>query len=167
MKSVYRNRHCFAKDVEGQTYYYAVYGKETVEVNKEIYDCLQQSYEHEWSLERTERNHKELSHDQLIDDIALLDRHGKQPLLLCCSSAEEEYLRDLESDEEARLLSRLHDEIQLLCSEDQSIIATYMIGSKGVNQVARALGISERTVYNRRLRIAKKIGKKLLKGGRK
>jgi len=167
MKSIYRNRHCFARDIEGQTHYYAVYGKETVEVNKEIYDCLQQSYEHEWSLERTERNHKELSYDQLIDDIALQDRHGKPPLILCYSSAEEEYLRDLESNEEERLLSRLHDEIQRLRSENQSIITTYITGSKGVNQVARDLGISERTVYNRRLRIAKKIGKKLLKGGRK
>ena len=71
------------------------------------------------------------------------------------------------SNEEERLLSRLHDEIQRLRSENQSIITTYITGSKGVNQVARDLGISERTVYNRRLRIAKKIGKKLLKGGRK
>lgn len=167
MKSVYRNRHCFAKDVEGQTYYYAVYGKETVEVNKEIYDCLKQSYEHEWSLERTERNHKKLSYDQLIEDIALLDRHGKQPMILCCTSAEEEYINDIESCEKAALFSRLQEEIQCLCSEDQSILTTYMTGSKGVSQVAQSLGISERTIYNRRQRIAKQIRKKVLKGCRK
>ena len=102
-----------------------------------------------------------------IEHIASLDRHGKQPMILCCTSAEEEYINDIESCEKAALFSRLQEEIQCLCSEDQSILTTYMTGSKGVSQVAQSLGISERTIYNRRQRIAKQIRKKVLKGCRK
>ena len=44
MKNSFGTRHCYAKKVDGQTHYYAVYGKDVVEINKEIFDVLDRSY---------------------------------------------------------------------------------------------------------------------------
>ncbi len=47
MKNTFGTRHCYAKKVAGQTHYYAVYGKDVVEINKEIFDVLDRSYSKE------------------------------------------------------------------------------------------------------------------------
>ena len=44
------------------------------------------------------------------------------------------------------------------------ILKTYDTGSEGVKEVAQALGVSTRTIYNRRQRIAEDIAMKLSEG---
>ena len=44
------------------------------------------------------------------------------------------------------------------------IFETFLSGTDGVFRVSQLLGISERTVYNRRQRLAKQVGMKLSEG---
>ena len=164
MERTFFKRHCYAKTEIGQTHYYAVYGKDTVEVNKDVYDCLKQSYEREWSLERLERKHKAFSLEQLAENIELTDRHGALPSELRFISAEDEFFNEVESCRIADMLSRFHEEIQSLSSEDRMILETFLTGIDGTYEAAHTLGISERTVYNRRQRLAKQIARKLMEG---
>ena len=164
MERTFFKRHCYAKTEDGQTHYYAVYGKDTVEISKEVYDCLKQSYEREWSLERLERKHKAFSFEQLAENIDLTDRHGALPSELHFISAEEEFFNEIDSCNIADMLSRFHEEIQSLGSEDRLILETFLTGTDGIFEAAQSLGISERTVYNRRQRLAKRIVKHLTEG---
>ena len=161
MERAFFKRHCYAKKEKGQTHYYAVYGKDTVEVNKDVYDCLKQSYEREWSLERLERKHKAFSFEQLAENIELTDRHGTLPSELRFISAEEEFFNEIESCNTADMLSRFHEEIRSHNFEDRLILETFLTGTDGAFEAAQTVGISERTVYNRRQRLAKKIAKHL------
>lgn len=161
MKYAFRDRHCYAKKVNGQTHYYAVYGKDTVEINKEIYDFLKQSYEREWTLEKVERKHKAISYEQLVDDIESLDRHGTLPQALCCASAEAEFFEEIDLSDREELRAQIQEEILSLSEDDRLILETYDTGSEGVKEAAQTLGISTRTIYNRRQRIAEDIAMNL------
>ena len=162
MKYTCRNRHCITKEVDGKTRLYAVYGKEEVEVNKEVYDYLKRSYEREWTLEKIERKHKGISYEQLLEDIDSADRHGKTPPKLCRVSAETEYFD--ETYEKVEQISFICDEVRKLSPNNQMIFETFLSGTDGVFRVSQLLGISERTVYNRRQRLAKQVGMKLSEG---
>lgn len=164
MKNTFRDRHCYAKKVNGQIRYYAVYGKDTVEINKEIYDFLKQSYEREWTLEKVERKHKAISYEQLVDDIESLDRHGTLPQALCCASAEAEFFDEIDLSDREELRAQIQEEILFLSNDDRLILETYDTGSEGVKEAALTLGISTRTIYNRRQRIAEDIATKLSEG---
>ncbi len=164
MERTFFKRHCYAKTENGQTHYYAVYGKDTVEVNKDVFDCLKQSYEREWGLERIERKHKAFSFEQLAENIEMTDRHGALPSELQFISAEEEFFNEMESCNVADMLSRFHEEIRSLSSEDRLILETFLTGTDGAFEAAQILGVSERTVYNRRQRLAKQIARKLTEG---
>ena len=163
MNGNHRNRHCFATKDGDQVRYFAVYGKITVEIQKDVFDCLWESYSREWQLEKIERKHKKMSIDQIIDDISQTERHGTIPDELLSPSAENIFMENCARKSHFLFLHRFMEKIADLPTEDRQVLMTFLQGSSEVSSTAKTLGIAERTVYYRRVCLAKKISVQLKK----
>lgn len=157
MNGNYRNRHCYVEKNGDQIKYYAKYGKNTVEVEKDVFDCLSESYSREWQLEKIERKHKKLSLDQINENIAQMNHHGTIPTELLLPSAECVFMENV--DYKSRLLFSKHfrESMNCLPEKDKRVLMTFLGGPLEISDTAKALGIAERTVYYRRNRLAKKL----------
>ena len=167
MKDDYRNRHCYAKKDGDRTRYFAVYGKDTVEIEKDVYDCLRESYSREWQLEKIERKHKGPSLDQIVEDIEREDHHGKIPDELLVSSAEDVFMEGVSHNMYLSFLDRFSEQIESMPEDDRLVLMTFLGGPKEIAEVAEMLGIAYRTVYYRRVCLAEKLAAKLRKEYRK
>ena len=161
MNGNYRDRHCYAKKMGDQTRYFAVYGKDTVEIEKEVYDCLQKSYAREWQLEKNERKHRAFSLDQLAEDIERLDHHGSMPAELLTPSAETFMMNLFHDHEHQQLINSITEAVEALSETERQIVMTFVGNTEDIHKAAVAVGVSDRQIYNRRKQIADRILAKL------
>lgn len=161
MNGNYRNRHCYAEKNGDQIRYYATYGKNTIEIEKDVFDCLSESYSREWQLEKIERKHKKLSLDQIIDNIAQMNHHGKIPNELLLPSAECVFMEKADYKSYLSFLRQFKEMVDCLSEEDKQILLTFLGGPAEISDTAKALGIAERTVYYRRNRLAEKLSARI------
>ncbi len=161
MNENYRDRHSYAKKMGDQTRYFAVYGKDTVEIEKEVYDFLQQSYAREWQLEKTERKHRAFSLDQLEEDIERFDHHGSVPTELLTPSAEAFMMNKFHDDEHQQLIKSFTEEVEALSETERQIVMTFVGNTEDIHKAASTVGVSDRQIYNRRKKIADRILAKL------
>ena len=157
----YRNRHCYAEKNGDQIKYYAKYGKNTVEIEKDVFDCLSESYSREWQLEKTERKHKRLSLDQINENIAEIDYHGTILKELTSPSAEYVFMEKINYKSRLLFLQHFRESMNGLSKEDRQVLMTFIGGAMKIGVAARTLGIAERTVYYRRNRLAEKLSVRL------
>lgn len=157
MNGNYRNRHCYAEKHGDQIRYYAIYGKDTVEIEKAVFDCLSESYSREWQLEKIERKHRKLSLDQINDNIAQMNHHGKIPNELLLQSAECVFMEKADYKSHLSFLRHFRETMDCLSEEDKQVLMTFLGGPAEISDTAKALGIAERTVYYRRNRLAEKL----------
>ncbi len=161
MNGNYRNRHCYAETNGDQIRYYAIYGKNTIEIEKDVFDCLSESYSREWQLEKIERKHKKLSLDQINDNIAQMNHHGKIPNELLLPSAEWIFMEKADYKSYLSFLRHFRETLDCLSEEDKRVLITFLGGPLIISDTAKALGIAERTVYYRRNRLAEKLSARL------
>ncbi len=161
MNGNYRNRHCYAEKNGDQIKYYAKYGKNTVEIEKDVFDCLSESYSREWQLEKTERKHTKLSLDQINDNIAQMNHHGTIPNELLLPSAEYVFMEKVDYKSYLLFFQHFRESMNCLPEKDKRVLMTFLGGPLVISDTAKALGIAERTVYYRRNRLAEKLSARL------
>ena len=162
MKGNYREKHCFTKTINGIEHFFAAYNGQSVEIDKDIYDCLRQSYNREWAIERKERRHRGSSYEHIVEDIESLDRHGRIPFNLICSSAEDVCMDALAQEDYHEMTVKLNEALDFLSEEEYSILMTYVNGSEDVTRLGIMFGVTKQDIYLRRKIIAKKIQKYLM-----
>ncbi len=161
MKKNLGSRECFVKTVGGKTEYFVQVEGQSVQVSEEVYRFLESSNNKEMYQRRVERKLCPISYDQLVDDIEQMDHHGSMPLCLKNCSAEEVFFQEIEKKDKHSVAKALSEEIERLSETDHMIINTFLQGRSGVLFAAKQLGISERTIYYHRKRLASQLAKKV------
>ena len=152
-----RERHCYAKVEDGTTRYYAVYGEDEVEIEKDVFDLLDCSYSKDRYLERTEQK-RSVSIEQLADQMRGIETHGSLPPTLWVASAEDEFFMALEN---AQTISIMWEEIDRLPESDAELLLTHLSDDGAVTQLAEKYNIPKSTLYCRRKAIAQKIKERI------
>lgn len=160
MKNTFGTRHCYAKKFDGQMHYYAVYGKDVVEINKAIFDVLDRSYSKERYLARISRANQGVSLDQLYYEIEDIDTHNSVIRDLWVSSAEEEYMETVTEETKNHLLSLMWDEIKKLPEDDAQLLLSFNDNSV-VKELAKREKLSRNALYYRRQQIAKEVATRI------
>lgn len=153
-----RDRHCFAKKEDGTMKYYAVYGDDVIEVEKAVFDVLDRSYSKERYLERKDLRNRNVSIEQIAEELEVFELHGTMPAALCVSSAEDEYLMTAEED---KTISIMWEEIDRLPENDAELFLTYLNESKDVKELIKKNKVPQSTLYRRRKEIAEKLGERI------
>ena len=112
-------------------------------------------------MEKTERKHKKLSLDQIIDNIAQMNHHGKIPNELLLPSAECVFIEEADYKSYLSFMRQFKETVDCLSEEDKQVLMTFLGGPLEISDTAKALGIAERTVYYRRNRLAEKLSARL------
>lgn len=161
MKKNLGNREGFVRTVEGKTEYYVWVEGQSVQVSEEVYKFLESSNNKENYQRKVEKMHCSISYEQLVDDIEQMDHHGSMPMCLLSCSAEETFFQEIEKEDEHAVAKALSEEIEQLSEIDHMMMDTFFQGRSGVLLAAKQLGLSERTIYNHRARLATQLAKKV------
>ena len=153
-----RDRHCFAKKEDGTMKYYAVYGDDVIKVEKAVFDVLDRSYSKERYLERKDLRNRNVSIEQIAEELEVFELHGTMPAALCVSSAEDEYLMTAEED---KTISIMWEEIDRLPENEAELFLTYLNENKAVKELIKKNTVPKSTLYRRRKEIAEKLGERI------
>lgn len=151
-----RLKYCrIERTPEGLKYYSMLGGKKT-EVTKDIYDVIEHSYHKEYLMDLERMSGKDVSLDQLAQDIENADKHGSVPMSLQSKSAEEQYFEqsDLESN---HIPDMIAEEYSMLDTREKHLIHSFTKGSSCIKETAEKENVAEWTVYRHRKEVAAKV----------
>jgi DNA-directed RNA polymerase specialized sigma subunit len=142
----------FDKVLKKQKFYFKVKGK-WVDVPKEVYYILFNSYRKELRNIRKENEYRVISYDTEIDDgITLLETIGKEAQYL-----DTLYVKDINT--------LINNAIESIGKTDCIFIKQILFEEKREKELAEKYGIRQQSVNKRKKRILNTIRKKLIKMG--
>lgn len=157
MSRGYENRHYYVKTENGITEYYAKYDGQSIRIEKELYDFLKSSYSQERELERSERRHKFVSIDQVLDSISQVDQHGTLLPAFQVDSAEKVFFNLDSPDRRKKMKELMMRKIACLPLEEQELLYSFGHDSSVLEKLADKYGITTRAMFYRRRKLADQI----------
>ena len=153
------DRHSYIRTINGIPHYFAYYEGQSIEVEKPVFRIINSSYRRDLYLEECEKEHFELSLEQLREDMIEADRHGAVPAECQVCSAEDSYCKGTDHTKDLTLEQKVWDEITRLPEKEKKILLTFSaeLDDDPVRSLAKELGMAVQSLYEQRKVIAKRV----------
>lgn len=152
-----KKKYHVRKNELGEKEYYIYAEGKWVLVDHGIYAYLNSTDRRQRSIDIVQTKNGYISIDALREAIANDEKRGYIPDELKLCSAEEEYFSSMELLEKQKQLRMIYSTLKKYKIESQFIIYGFYIKGLKVEEIAKKLGKSPKTIYKRKANIIKRL----------